>query len=169
MQSITDLSMLPAEDIKWRNRNFFQNSDHIYTTGAQPEQVTLRQIENVRNGDLRQVLLGFPREKPLYAQCAHWMHAFAGKQFFPDANHRTAMLTLSYVLDENNVRTPIWPGPDIQETVLQSKKHIRDQVIVELDTLWEQDALYSTWYNHFEQMFQMQNPPLELFRETDFD
>lgn len=154
VRRITAVSSLPAADIKWRNRRFFRNPDHVYTTEPDTETVAVRKIENVRNGDLRRVLRTFPTNEPLYVQCAHWIRAFAGKQFFPDANHRTAMLTLDYVLGENGIETPDWPGDHVVESVVHSKFLISNKTYVTFDNLWEKDDLYLVWRRHFVQYWE---------------
>ena len=151
MKRITDLSSLPAEEIKWRNRRFYTDQGHVYTTDPDPEHVAKRKIKNVRNQDLRRVLRTFPTDEPLYVQCALWLRAFAGKQFFPDANHRTAMLTLDYLLDENGIETPNWPGDHVTDSVYQSKLLIKNKTQVTFDNLWERDELYLVWRRHFVQ------------------
>lgn len=149
MDRITDCSPLSPEDIKNRNRKFYRNPDHTYLIEARPAAVVKRRISNVRNGDLRRVLRNFPIDEPLYAQCAHWMHALVGKQFFPDANHRTAMLTLEYLLDENGISSLALPGPNVVDAIRQSKFTVKNLVNVRLDTLWRKDELYLVWRRHF--------------------
>jgi hypothetical protein len=93
-QRITDLSMMSAERIKDSNRVFFRDPEHEYTSHL-PKNAIKRKISSVRNGTLRRIVREFETEtaeEPLYVQCALWVHAFAGKQFFEDANHRTAKL-----------------------------------------------------------------------------
>ncbi|GAB7017973.1 hypothetical protein JCM18750_08340 [Halostagnicola bangensis] len=61
------------------------------------------------------------------------------------------MLTLDYVLGENEIETPNWPGEHVVESVRQSKFLIADKTYVTFDTLWEKDELYLVWRRHFVQ------------------
>lgn len=152
MGGIGSLGELEPEDLKWRNRRFFRHPDHEFITQLS-EQATLRQIENVRNSDLRRLFDEFPHEKHLYKQCAHWAAAVTGKQYFPDANHRTAMLTLEYLLRENNIVLTVWPGPRYEQTIEKSKRWVNSSGPRRLDHLWRQDSHYRIWLDHFVQAF----------------
>lgn len=150
---ITDASVIEPEDIKGRNHRFFKNPDHPYDVPADFETFTQNKIGVVRNGDLNRVIRGLPKDVPVHQQCALWVRALVGKHFFPDANHRTAMLTLWFLLDENGIDPPNWPGEQIANTVYNSKVVRRDIEIVTLDNLWERDELHAVWCQHFVRMF----------------
>lgn len=147
---ITDLTGLSAENFKQRNTQFFRDDSHPYQTGREniPDRVR-HDIWVVRNGDLRRVLRGFPRELPLRLQCAHWMHAVVGKHFFPDANHRTAIALLRELLVMNNIKPGTWPAERTKE-VRQRSHDVRKMIEpVRLDTLYERDWLWIVWWRYF--------------------
>lgn len=144
-------SVLSAWGIKERNLRFFSNPDHTYEIRTLPD-IARRRIKNTRNHNLREVMRRLP-DSPLHRQCAYWVRAMVGKHFFPDANHRTAMLTLRYILQENGISPPLWPGNRSQQTVLNSKRARRDLVDATLDTIPDQDELYAVWCQHFWHLF----------------
>lgn len=84
---ITDVDCLPPLDIKFQNLYFLDNRQHEYQYEGSSYEGTRRRIMNVRNGDLREVTRGLPRNVSLVQQGAHWMRAMVGMHFFPDANH----------------------------------------------------------------------------------
>ena len=106
---ITDLSCFEAENFKVRNTQFLRRDEQPYRTGqGRSDRALRRRIWNVRNGDLRRVLEGFPKAEPVREQYALWMHAVVGKHFFPDANHRTAVAMLRTLLQENGIDYKPW-------------------------------------------------------------
>lgn len=112
-------------------------------------QALRRRIWNVRNGDLRQVLRGFPTDEPVREQCALWMHAVVGKHFFPDANHRTAVAMLRTLLSSNGIWYKRWSVDRLQEARQQSHTVRENIEPVRLDTLWRRDRLYDVWFDFF--------------------
>jgi prophage maintenance system killer protein len=146
---ITDLSSLSAENFKERNTKFLEGDTEYDVLDHQSQQELRRQIWNVRNGDLRRVLDDFPREAPLHEQCAGWMHAIAGKHFFPDANHRTAMALLRRLLRQNDIPQDTWPVDVTYQTTIRSHRVRREIEPVHLDTLYRQDRLFLVWLLYF--------------------
>ncbi|WP_141551644.1 hypothetical protein [Natrinema sp. CBA1119] len=151
---ITDFTELDPEDIKWRNREYFNNPDHRYDHGdvLSYHQVKHR-ISVVRNGDLDRVMGEFPKREPLTQQCAHWVRAIIGLHFFPDANHRTAMATLNTLLPLNGIEKFSWSDDQYKKTIFKSKL-IRKYIIdVRFDNLWSKDELYFLWHRYFVDRF----------------
>lgn len=153
---ITELIELDPEDIKWRNREYFENPDHRYDFGTflSHDQVDHR-ISVVRNGDLNRVMNEFPRDEELSKQCAHWVRAIVGLHFFHDANHRTAMATLNTLLQLNDIERFEWGEEDDRYmTAIFKSKLIRKHVInVRFDNLWSKDELYLLWHRYFATRF----------------
>jgi len=101
---ITDLSSIEPENFKFRNTQFLRADGHHYDNPHDESFLEQRkEIWRVRNGDLERVLEEFPTDRPLPEQCALWIHALVGKHFFPDANHRTAIVTLRKLLRDNGM------------------------------------------------------------------
>jgi hypothetical protein len=146
---ITDLSMLSALDIKQRNLRFFNDRSHEYQLVNGNYDLTRRRIMNVRIHDLRRIMREFPTDLPLVNQGGAWMRALVGKHFFPDANHRTAMMTFRYLMGENGHSPPPLDIESIERITRDSKKVRRDIVDVRFDTLWEKDELYAVWCAFF--------------------
>jgi len=63
------------------------------------------------------------------------------------------MLTLEYLLKESGIKVSHWPGRQVEETVKESKRFIREEGARELDQLWEKDQLYEIWLDHFVELF----------------
>jgi len=102
----------------------------------------------VRNGDLERVLEEFPTDRPLPEQCALWIHALVGKHFFPDANHRTAIVTLRKLpvttgWNQENGRRSGSNGYGLSHTTFEEIPPIH------LDGLYEKDELYRVWLQFF--------------------
>ncbi|MDG5778941.1 hypothetical protein VB773_01390 [Haloarculaceae archaeon H-GB2-1] len=146
---ITDLSALDAEDIKFRNTTFLKSDVEYEQTGRETFEELRHQIWVTRNGDIRRVMYQFPTEAPLYEQCAGWMHAIAGKHFFPDANHRTALATLRTLLRSNDIPVGRWPLDLSKKTVLWSHEVRKEIETVRLDTLYRHDWLFLVWVLYF--------------------
>lgn len=146
---ITDLSPISVVDIKFRNTAFLQSDLEYERIGNESFEQLRHDIWVTRNGDLRRVFQQFPTEEALYAQCAGWMHAIAGKHFFPDANHRTALATLRELLRANGISPGKWPAEVSIQTVIHSHK-VRAQIDpIRLDTLYRQDRLFLIWLLYF--------------------
>jgi len=106
---ITDLSSIEPENFKFRNTQFLRADGHHYDNPHDESFLEQRkEIWRVRNGDLERVLEEFPTDRPLPEQCALWIHALVGKHFFPDANHRTAIVTLRKLLRDNGMEPGEW-------------------------------------------------------------
>ena len=147
---ITDLSSIDAENFKFRNERFFKGDYEYDVQNHYGMQEISRKIWNTRNGDLRRVLREFPKDEPLVDQCAGWMHAVAGKHFFPDANHRTAMALLRKLLHDNSIELAPLPPQRAHEASLRSHE-VRNQIEpVRLDTLYRKDRLFLVWRLYFE-------------------
>lgn len=147
---ITDFSELDPEDIKWRNRRYFDNPDHQYDCGQfRSRREVNRKISVVRNGDINRVMAEFPTKEMLPQQCAHWVRAIVGLHFFHDANHRTAMATLNTLLSLNGIEKINW-NDEQYEVVIFKSKLIRKYIIdVRFDNLWSRDELYLLWHRYF--------------------
>lgn len=145
---IVDFSELDPEDIIYQNIRFLENSAN-YGKIRGSVQTTRDTINNVREGDLQRVMDEFPRNEPLVAQCAHWVRAFSGLHFFPDANHRTAMASLSALLDLHGIEYPDWSEEGIRRTVVKSKLVRILLVDVRFDNLWMKDEHYHLWHRYF--------------------
>lgn len=145
---IRDLSFFDAEDIKQRNTVFLE-SDSPYDILEHQTRYSVRaDIWRVRNGDLRKLFYRFPFNEDVLEQCALWMHAMTGKHFFPDANHRTGIMTLRKILRENNYRPTNWPTLRTQAAIQRSKE-TRRSLSVNLGNLYEKDPLYEIWELYF--------------------
>jgi hypothetical protein len=148
---ITDLAGLDAEDFKYRNTQFLKGDTVYEQTGHETFEQLRRQIWNVRNSDLREVFRQFPRDDPLREQCAGWMHAVVGKHFFPDANHRTAVVLLRRLLRQNGINYRTWSRSRL--AAVRDKSHtVRGEIEpIRLDTLYQRDRLYDVWLEFFEE------------------
>lgn len=146
---ITDLSAIDAEDFKRQNRKFLKGDAEYEQTEHDTYERLDHQISVTRNQDLRRVLCDFPLDVPLYEQCAGWMHAVAGKHFFPDANHRTALALLRTLLHENDIPPGRWPADVSRLAVLRSHVVRREVETVRLDTLYRHDRLFLVWILYF--------------------
>lgn len=150
---IADLSALSQIKIKRQNSEFYHRADN-YTVDEQDIRRARRKIWGVKKWKLTRLLREFPTLEPAVAQSAHWLRTIVGLHLFPDANHRTAMATLSRLVLSNNiidVDHP-WPGEpeEIGKAVLLSKFHRHLASKVTLATLWKQDTLYWHWYQYFD-------------------
>lgn len=145
---ITSLGVLDPEDIIYQNIQFLE---HVPNYGKIQGnlQKTRDKINNVREGDLNRVMKEFPLNEPLDQQCAHWIRAFAGLHFFPDANHRTAMATLSAILESNGFSSPKWSERGIRRAVVVSKLLRILHVDIRFDNLWVKDEHYRHWLRYF--------------------
>jgi len=149
---ITDLSTLSPEDIKQRNTAFLIGDAQYDVLPYQTRDELRERIWRVRNGDLRRVLEDFPRDEPLVEQCALWVHALAGRHFFPDANHRTAIALLRRLLRVNGIGAGAWPADRTAEA-REASHRIRASIEpVRLDTLYRRDDLYRVWRQYFERV-----------------
>jgi len=108
-----------------------------------------RRIWNVRNGDLRKLMRRFPKNHTLYEQCAGWVHAVAGRHFFPDANHRTAIVTLRKLLKDNGIEPGYWPPEISERAVIRSHKVRKEIENIRLNTLYVRDRLFLVWLLYF--------------------
>ena len=131
------------------NRRFLARGEYGLVRGDRGE--TRRRIDGVTRYRIDRVLREFPYRERRCRQCAHWMRAFAGLHFFPDANHRTALATLYAVLDQNGIAPPTdeWPFEWIGHAVSRCKllRSLHSQVT--FASLWERDELYYHWLRYF--------------------
>ena len=149
---ITDLSGIRPENFKFRNTAFLTGDTEYDMLEYHTQQELRHRIWATRNGDIRRVIDDFPFDAPLYEQCAGWMHAIAGKHFFPDANHRTALATLRNVLHSNDIVPGRWPPHVSEQTVLHSHVVRNEIEPVRLDTLYQHDRLFLVWVLYFKRV-----------------
>jgi prophage maintenance system killer protein len=146
---ITEVNWLEAENLKTRN-HWWVDGDKEYTrTGRETPEQLHHEISNVRNGDLRKVMKNFPIDWPLCEQCAAWIHAIAGKHYFPDANHRTAIGTLRELLRYNGITHISFPAQELEKATKRSHTVRKEITNVELDTLYRKDKLWLLWVLFF--------------------
>lgn len=145
---IVDFSDLDPEDIVYQNIRFLEDGGN-YGKIRGDTQVTRDRINNVSESDIQRVIDEFPRNEPIAAQCAHWVRAFSGLHFFPDANHRTAMASLSALLDLHGIDYPEWSGEGMRRACVKSKLIRILLVNVRFDNLWEKDEHYQHWHRFF--------------------
>ncbi|WP_181686807.1 hypothetical protein [Halorhabdus salina] len=153
---ITDLSGIGAENFKQRNTNFLTSDKEYELFDHQTHQDARHKIWVTRNGDLRQILRDFPTDAPVYEQCAGWVHAVAGRHFFPDANHRTAIATLRKLLQDNGIPPGQWPPRLTRDVVLRSHAIRREIENVRLDTLYRHDRLFLVWLLYFKTVLRVE-------------
>lgn len=153
LDRITDVSEIDAGSIKQLNLDLYESETQQYGLVEDSPQKTYRRILNVKESKLDRLIREFPTSEPLCVQCAHWARAISGKHFFPDANHRTAMASLSALLNLNGIDVQDWPGEDIDRTVLKAKFARIFLVDVRFDTLWKRDELFQVWHRHFRNVF----------------
>lgn len=148
---LRDFSALDPTHVKLTNEGFFEDSSHGYGSVRGGRGRTRRRIWNTQGWKLNRVMEEFPLFEPLVQQCAHWIRAFVGVHFFPDANHRTAMSTLYGVLDTNGVAPPNdeWPPAGIDRAVVRSKLLRSLHTVTDFRTLWLRDELYRHWHRFF--------------------
>lgn len=149
---ITDLSSIQAENFKFRNTAFLMTDAEYDMLDIQSRERLRHRIWNVRNGDLRKLLRRFPINHTLCEQCAGWMHAVAGRHFFPDANHRTALALLRKLLRDNGITPGKWPLYDSRQTVIRSHEVRQEIEDVRLNTLYNRDRLFLVWLLYFKRV-----------------
>lgn len=147
---ITDLSSIEPENFKFRNTQFLRADGHHYDNPHDESFLEQREeIWRVRNGDLERVLEEFPTDRPLPEQCALWIHALVGKHFFPDGNHRTAIVTLRKLLRDNGIEPGEWSTERVKRVRAESHDVRREIPPIHLDRLYETDELYRVWLQFF--------------------
>lgn len=144
---ITDLSSITPETLKEQNTDFWRRDVEYETVIA--DHHTRRRIWNTRNGDLRRLVRDFPTDVPIDEQCASWIHAVVGREFFPDANHRTAVASLRELLRENGMQPGRWPPAVTRATAVRSHRIRKETANVCLDTLYRRDRLFLVWVLYF--------------------
>ncbi|AOW80737.1 hypothetical protein HTSR_1565 [Halodesulfurarchaeum formicicum] len=145
---LNDFSNLDGETIIAVNFDIIDDSAEEYGWIQDSPEKTRHKIGNVSETDLNRIMREFPTHEPIPQQSAHWVRAIAGLHFFPDANHRTAMNTLS-VLYRTLMDGPLPIGDNIGRVVLESKIARVLLTDVRFDTLWKRDALYQVWHRYF--------------------
>lgn len=148
---LNDFSNLDGETVKRINLDMLADGAEEYGRLEGSRGSTRRRIENVPDTDLHRIMREFPTNDPLARQCAHWLRALSGLHLFPDANHRTAMNSLS-VLYETRTGEPLPTGANIERVVLESKlaRHLLSNVA--FDSLWVRDSLYDVWHRYFRRL-----------------
>jgi len=83
------------------------------------------------------------------------MRTFSGFHFFPDANHRTGMISLENIMKANGIEyASKLPGEHRNRAVLRSKLlRILHIDRVDLSDLWVRDEYYFHWLRYFETLF----------------
>lgn len=176
---ITDLSFVNQEDIKQINYNIFIEtrdpdieSEHEYAVDVRDARREDRKVLSAKKWKLDRIIREFPRIEPVTSQCAHWVTTIVSFHPFPDANHRTAMITLgrlmigNEIIDENHE----WPGSDIEigKAVLLSKYHRHLYPERKFERLWKKNTLYWHWYQYFEYLlFNVEYPALAHHTERE--
>lgn len=147
---ITDLSFLDAEDIKIENTKFLIDSEQDYESGTEDVEHRLRhRIWVTRNGDIRKIFYQFPFDESLHDQCALWMQALVGKHFFPDANHRTAVVILRDVLSQNGIQPGPWDPDKTHRTRKESHEVRKEHPPITLADIYQRDPLYEVRRSYF--------------------
>ncbi|MFC6765903.1 hypothetical protein [Natrinema soli] len=176
---ITDLSLLNQEDIKQKNYNIFREvedpqieTDHEYTVDVRDPRRKSQKVLSAKKWKLDRILREFPRTEPITSQCAHWVTSLVSFHLFPDANHRTTMITLYQLALANCVigEGHKWPGDEteIGKAVLLSKFHRHLSPERNFERLWRRDTLYWHWYQYFEYLlFDVEYPALNHHSEKD--
>ncbi|QHS16480.1 hypothetical protein GWK26_04545 [haloarchaeon 3A1-DGR] len=160
---ITDFTGLTQEYIKQRNYDYYDiardpylDSEQTYSVNARDPRQEANAVLSAKKWKLDRLIRELPRTEPVVSQCAHWVTSVAGLHLFPDANHRTAMVTLyALVLDNDIIREDHrWPGTqeEIGKAVLLSKYHRHLSPRLNFDRLWRRDTLYWHWYQYFEHL-----------------
>jgi len=129
------------EMIKSVNRRFYERSlkgiekydTKLYTNI--PES-----ISRVSNRKINKIIKNFPHDKPIIEQSAYWIRAFVLKEFFPDANHRTALSTLQDILREEGYK--VISTTEENEELINSIKKYRRRNKFHLGMIKQKDKMY---------------------------
>jgi hypothetical protein len=174
---ITDVALLDQEDIKQRNYEIYSQtrrnqteSYKQYSIDVQDPRRERREVLSAKKWKLDRLLREFPLTEAIVSQCAHWVTSLVSFHFFPDANHRTAMISLYQLALANGVvdEDHRWPGDEIEigKAVLLSKfyRHLSPKRTFE--RLWMRDALYWHWKQYFGYLlFDIEYPELNYHSE----
>lgn len=168
-QRLCDFSSLDGQTVKAINLELSRESDQTYGWIRNDRDLTRRRIRNVQDTAIHRLIREFPTNDPLPAQSAHWVRALVGLHLFPDANHRTAMNTLEYLIEQElGVATDV-VQESIDRTVLQSKYIRTFHADVRFNRLWERDELFQLWYRYFTKAFaetiesrRLNDPPVSV-------
>ena len=144
---LTKINLTP-NDVVNTNLTFLSDSEYDV---VETKLKTRKRIKRESEDDLQRAIDEFPYDEPLHDQCAYWMHAFAGKHFFPDANHRTALATLRATLRENGIEVDNIPRKKTVETIKESKR-IRRNLDIDMGSLYNEDEMYELWKDYFEEV-----------------
>lgn len=166
---LQDFSTIDGGTIKQINYDIIEDTAEVYGWVRDSPELTRTRIQCVPDTDIHRLIREFPTHDPLPAQCAHWVRAFAGIHFFPDANHRTATNTLEYLVEQNEGPATKLIQPDIGRTVLLSKYARTLQADNRFNTLWTRDEHFYIWYRYFTRVLtdhgerrRPHDPPTEL-------
>ncbi|QSW98203.1 hypothetical protein [Haloterrigena alkaliphila] len=166
---IQDFSEIDGPTIKRINYDIIEDSTEVYGWVRDSPERTRTRIRGVADTDIHRLIREFPTHDPLPAQCAHWVRAFTGLHFFPDANHRTATNTLEYIVEQNGGPATDLIRPEIRRVVLLSKYTRTLKTDNRFNTLWERDEHFYLWYRYFTRALTDQlerrrpdDPPTEL-------
>lgn len=129
-----------------------RSEDHYDVRDHETVEQIRDRIWRVQNGDLQRLLDEFPTEEDLVDQCALWLHAVVGRHFFPDGNHRTAVLLLRRLLRENGIDPGDWPTKRLARARDESHRVRRELPPVQLDSPYRRDALFNVWRRFFEEV-----------------
>ena len=178
-EQITDLSLLNQKDIKQINYDIFREvedpeieSDHEYTVDIKDPRRKHQKVLSAKKWKLDRLLREFPRTEPITSQCAHWVASIVSLHLFPDANHRTAVISLYQLALANGVvdEDHRWPGDDseIAKAVLLSKFYRHLSPERNFERLWRRDTLFCHWLQYFEcLLFDVEYPALSHHSEKD--
>lgn len=96
-----DLGRWPPATLRRLNLRLFDDPQYQYAldsiAGFAPEEVTRRRIANMKDAKIRRLLRAAPKckvghEAALRDWWAAWMPIAAGRQLWPDGNHRVGMM-----------------------------------------------------------------------------
>lgn len=140
---LNDFSSLDAHVRKELNTDIYSDSDAAHGNVRQDDrQLTQQRIGSVSDTDIHRIIREFPTSSPLPEACAHWIRAIVGLHLFPDANHRTAMNSLEYLIERSG-------GPNdriIQESINRFVPHSKYtrafQSDIRFNTLWAKNELF---------------------------
>ncbi len=151
MTEINEISISPQKIIK-RNLDIMKDSDMEYDRIGDPLK-TRKNIKSRNNQkNLQKVIDNFPFDENLPSQCSFWMHALVGKHFFPDGNHRTAILTLRGILKANNIEPWEIKEKEITNVVKKSKK-ARRNLSINMGNIYQKDRLFNVWKEYLDKYY----------------
>ena len=143
-ERISDFGGISQEYIKQQNYDFFaavrdpsKNSEQDYSVDTRDPRQEERKVLSARQWKLDRIIRELPRTEPVVSQCAHWMTSIAGLHLFPDANHRTGMVTLDALVLDNEIidEDHHWPGEQKEIRSIGTGTNILSTYSMMLNTL----------------------------------